>query len=369
MTDYYSALDVPENASEDAIKRAYRQLALDCHPDSDRLRGVSLRLRELATQKFREAAEAYAILSDPERRRTYDRTRVRGAVESERDKFVRELRFAVDRGDLQLVEDCACRLDRRFQKDDELFQFYVAQVYRLASTLVEAGNFVGAKKYLKLVASRAKSDDLRKQALRDIASLLSRVRISTVAEDKQKSESQRIPANPTNASDHARTEHFLCPHCHGAFDGVPGAVIYNCPHCLEEVPRRYALGPRKRPYGEFEKPSLTNDVHCSSCRYIRNSSLIMTFLVGNVFIKWTICTVWFLIGLVVAIAALPSLFFPPVASVIYVIIALIFVVPLSCILDYRIKKKCKHPSTPDNGLLHGPEHLNPNRRCQNWSER
>lgn len=64
--DYYEILGVARNASEDDIKRAYRKLALQYHPD----RNPDNPEAEL---KFKEAAEAYDALRDPERRANYDR--------------------------------------------------------------------------------------------------------------------------------------------------------------------------------------------------------------------------------------------------------------------------------------------------------
>lgn len=64
--DYYSVLGVPKGASEDEIKKAYRKLALKYHPD--RNQGNSE-----AEAKFKEAAEAYEVLSDPKKKETYDR--------------------------------------------------------------------------------------------------------------------------------------------------------------------------------------------------------------------------------------------------------------------------------------------------------
>lgn len=64
--DYYSVLGVDRTASAEDIKRAYRQLALKYHPD--RNPG-----NKEAEEKFKEAAEAYSVLGDPEKRATYDR--------------------------------------------------------------------------------------------------------------------------------------------------------------------------------------------------------------------------------------------------------------------------------------------------------
>lgn len=64
--DYYKILGVDRNAGEDDIKRAYRKLALKFHPDKNPD-------DDEAERKFKEAAEAYEALSDPQKRQLYDR--------------------------------------------------------------------------------------------------------------------------------------------------------------------------------------------------------------------------------------------------------------------------------------------------------
>ena len=64
--DYYAVLEVNKTATDQELKSAYRRLAMRYHPDKNP--GDTA-----AEEKFKEAAEAYAVLSDGEQRRRYDR--------------------------------------------------------------------------------------------------------------------------------------------------------------------------------------------------------------------------------------------------------------------------------------------------------
>ncbi|ADW22635.1 MULTISPECIES: DnaJ C-terminal domain-containing protein [Thermus] len=64
MKDYYAILGVPRNATQEEIKRAYKRLARQYHPDVNK--------SPEAEERFKEINEAYAVLSDPEKRKVYD---------------------------------------------------------------------------------------------------------------------------------------------------------------------------------------------------------------------------------------------------------------------------------------------------------
>ena len=63
--DYYEALSVARGASDEDIKRAFRKLALEYHPDRNKSDG--------AAEKFKEVNEAYQVLTDSTKRASYDR--------------------------------------------------------------------------------------------------------------------------------------------------------------------------------------------------------------------------------------------------------------------------------------------------------
>ncbi|XP_050760910.1 dnaJ homolog subfamily B member 8 [Gymnogyps californianus] len=68
MVDYYKVLGLQKSASQDDVKKSYHKLALKWHPDKNPSNKVE------AEKKFKAVAEAYEVLSDPQKRSLYDRS-------------------------------------------------------------------------------------------------------------------------------------------------------------------------------------------------------------------------------------------------------------------------------------------------------
>jgi len=89
--DYYEVLGLPRDADEETIKRAFHSLARDCHPDVAEAPDAEVR--------FRELAEAYAVLSKRDARLLYDRYGYRGAGNQGFDETLWEGRPRTTRGE------------------------------------------------------------------------------------------------------------------------------------------------------------------------------------------------------------------------------------------------------------------------------
>src|SRR5512136_457471 len=100
--DYYEVLGVPRTASKDQIKDTYRKLAMQYHPDRNKSPD--------AEEKFKEISEAYAVLSDDEKRAQYDQLGHAGFDQrytsedifrgADFESVFRDLGFGFDFGDL-----------------------------------------------------------------------------------------------------------------------------------------------------------------------------------------------------------------------------------------------------------------------------
>ena len=89
--DYYEVLGLPRDADEETIKRAFHSLARDCHPDVAEAPDAEVR--------FRELAEAYAVISKRDARLLYDRYGYRGAGNQGFDETLWEGRPRTTRGE------------------------------------------------------------------------------------------------------------------------------------------------------------------------------------------------------------------------------------------------------------------------------
>lgn len=72
--DYYEILGVPKGASDEEIKKAYRRLAMQYHPDRNPGK------EKWANEKFKEINEAFSVLGDPQKRQQYDQFGTLGSV-------------------------------------------------------------------------------------------------------------------------------------------------------------------------------------------------------------------------------------------------------------------------------------------------
>ncbi|HEY1211520.1 MAG TPA: molecular chaperone DnaJ [Nitrososphaera sp.] len=116
--DYYEVLGVQKNASKEEIKNVYRRLALQYHPDRNKDPG--------AEQKFKDISEAYAVLSDDEKRKHYDVYGHVGAEEAFRGSeanFEEVFRDAGFGGFRDIFEQLFGRRGGGFFGGDDLFGF------------------------------------------------------------------------------------------------------------------------------------------------------------------------------------------------------------------------------------------------------
>jgi curved DNA-binding protein CbpA len=131
--DYYATLGVPPGATDEDLRSAYRRLALQWHPDRNKV-------DPSATERFQEISEAYAALTDPAKRREYDALRAAHAEPSfrySREDLFRDM-FA-NRNASAVFEELAREFERMGMRVD---RHYFEQALFAGRVLVTGGVFV-----------------------------------------------------------------------------------------------------------------------------------------------------------------------------------------------------------------------------------
>ena len=131
--NYYELLGVPSDASDEDLRKTYRRLALQWHPDRNTADPT-------ATERFQEISEAYAALSDPDKRREYDALRAAHAEPSfrySRDDLFRDM--VASRNASAVFEELAREFERMGVRVD---RHYFEQVLFGGRMFITGGIFI-----------------------------------------------------------------------------------------------------------------------------------------------------------------------------------------------------------------------------------
>jgi len=139
--DCYRILELPQGASLDDIKSAYRRLARKYHPDVNQS-------DPKATEKFREVKEAYDILRDPSHYTS--KTNNRSQYLKQKLKLVQNLIKEKNYYDAVCVVE---ELRRRYPNDPEVARWQAIAYYRWGKELLQQGKYIRARDYLTRVLS------------------------------------------------------------------------------------------------------------------------------------------------------------------------------------------------------------------------
>lgn len=168
--DYYATLEVTPQASDEEIKRAYRKLALQYHPD--RNQG-----NKQAEEKIREINAAYEVLGDPETRKSYERLRFGG--HGRKSDFAEEPAETVSPGiileamEKKLWEEGRLEVFRKLMQDLPLVKRELANIRK--TTVAKLGYDKFHEETVKIQAKHAISEivtpemEERKERLLDVA--------------------------------------------------------------------------------------------------------------------------------------------------------------------------------------------------------
>lgn len=219
--DYYEVLGIDKGATDKEIKKAYRKLAKQYHPDV-----VEEDKKEEASEKFKEISEAYAVLSDEDKRRRYDQYGHAGM-----DGYSTEDIFR----------------NANFEGFEDIFQGFGGGGIEDIFEMFGFGGFGGGRPRSSRRGPQRGSD------------IYSRVTISL------EEASMGVEKEITIKHD------VECPHCHGE-RAEPGSDVETCPHCggtgqVKQV--RSSLFGQVVSYGECRNCRGTGKIikePCSKCR-------------------------------------------------------------------------------------------------------
>lgn len=219
--DYYEVLGIDKGATDKEIKKAYRKLAKQYHPDV-----VEEDKKDEASEKFKEISEAYAVLSDEDKRRRYDQYGHAGM-----DGYSTEDIFR----------------NANFEGFEDIFQGFGGGGIEDIFEMFGFGGFGGGRPRSSRRGPQRGSD------------IYSRVTISL------EEASMGVEKEITIKHD------VECPHCHGE-RAEPGSDVETCPHCggtgqVKQV--RSSLFGQVVSYGECRNCRGTGKIikePCSKCR-------------------------------------------------------------------------------------------------------
>jgi curved DNA-binding protein CbpA len=162
--DYYTLLQVPEQASADEVRRAFHRFAAKYHPDRFSGAGAEPAKVERAAQIYRRGAEAYKVLTDPRRRKAYDLGLVEGRLRLDPTAEAPQEPVAVGQWPIKVKSPLA-----------RPFAIKAEQLYK-------AGDFGNAKTNLKLALQKDKGNPQIELLLKDVEQ---RLAATTPAAQKQ----------------------------------------------------------------------------------------------------------------------------------------------------------------------------------------
>ncbi|GET44127.1 pentapeptide repeats protein [Microseira wollei NIES-4236] len=195
--NYYEILGIQPTATSEEIKRAFRQLANDYHPD--KLAGVHEAIRKLAEDKFKEINEAYEVLKDAEQKRIYDYELQRASVEIKKQELIRQIQELVDNADLEGAVRVAKSLYELFPDDSDCRNIYAELAHALAVQLAEAEKLDRAESYLKQAIDLTTDEEFKLRVQKDLNLLREK-------KEQQEAEREAAAAREKTAKEKAERE-------------------------------------------------------------------------------------------------------------------------------------------------------------------